>query len=114
MKKISISLLFFLCLNLWAQQKITQTQKHGICSGYHKFWWTYKHTVKQYNDSDFSKEIWQNIDANFKGNAEYNEASTRTLTIINQAIQNKNYIVVKQFAGFCHELGIPIGQDLRQ
>jgi hypothetical protein len=112
--KILFALMALVITNAWSQQEITRIQKYGICSGYHKFWWSYKHGAQQYNDSDFSKEVWQGLDNKFKGNGQYNEASVRTLKVINQAIERKDFIIVKQFAGFCHNLGLPIGQDTRQ
>ena len=99
--------------NVFAQN-MTPVQKAGACSGYHMFWYTLSLASNSKNDASFSEVIYTNLQSNYKGNSEFSDFQLRALTNLNKALDTKNFNLVKSFAGFCSEIGLPIGQNTRR
>jgi hypothetical protein len=111
--KFAIPLLFLFCTNAFAQN-MTLVQKSGACSGYHMFWYSLSLAGNSNNDASFSEVIYTDLQSKYKGNSEFSDFQLRALKNLNTALDTKNFNLVKSFAGFCNEIGLPIGQNTKR
>ena len=96
-----------------AEETISETQKVGMCAGYHIFWYLLSLKANNNNDATFSEKIWTDLDMKYKGNPEYNDAQSKSAPILTKAFESKNVNLIKSFAGTCQEVGLPIGQNTK-
>lgn len=108
---IFLSCLF--CSNVFAQN-MSDVQKAGACSGYHMFWYSLSLAGNRNNDASFSEVIYTDLQSKYKGNSEFSDFQLRALKNLNNALETKNFNLVKSFAGLCNEIGLPIGQNTKR
>jgi hypothetical protein len=92
---------------------LTQAQQYGACSGYHLFWATLSKTSGSHKDFNFSMDIADSLDRRFSSSKEYQAAQSKTITILTNAMKQKNGDVIRSFAGLCTEVNLPIGQNTK-
>lgn len=105
-------LLFIVPIGSQAQE-MSEIQKIGACAGYHVFWFALSTRLGSPNDAANSDRIVAQLDSSYRGNPQHRDAKSRALELCTQAFPN-NPTLVKSFAGFCVEKGIPIGANTRR
>jgi hypothetical protein len=88
--------------------------KLGMCDGYHLFWMVLSKASSRPEDMIFSINVSKELKARVGQNKEFSEYSLETLKALNGAMASGNALLVKQFAGVCHELGYPVGQNTKR
>ena len=94
-------------------QSLNEAQTAGGCSGYHLYWSRISSMSSSPNDARFSDIIVQNLDSQFQSDNSYLDYKVKSFDVIVKAALRKDHNLVKSFAGFCVELGLPIGQNTR-
>ncbi len=85
-----------------------------MCDGYHLFWMVLSKASSRPEDMIFSINVSKELKARVGQNKEFSEYSLETLKALNGAMASGNALLVKQFAGVCHELGYPVGQNTKR
>jgi hypothetical protein len=88
-------------------------QQAGGCSAYHEYWSLLSKSSQSPRDAQFSERVARTLDSKWANDASYTDYKARGISILNQAMQNNDHSLVKSFAGFCAEIGLPIGQNTR-
>ena len=111
--KATLPLILFLSVTSASAvaQSLNEAQTAGGCSGYHLFWSRISSMSSSPNDARFSDIIVQNLDSQFQSDSSYLDYKVKAFGGLVNAYQNKNTSLAKSFAGFCVELGLPIGQN---
>jgi hypothetical protein len=115
MIKITISLffVFFASLNSASGQELSIVEKSAVCAGYHRVWFILRNQANNSNDANFSSRIADQLDSRFGKDPIYSSAQSRAIQLVTNAFLSQNFDLVKSFAGICHEIGQPIGQNTR-
>lgn len=82
-----------------------------MCDGYHLFWMTLSKANSSTRDMMVSINVSKALNERAGQNKEFGDYSLQTFKAINVAVASGNSVLVKQFAGVCHELGYPVGQN---
>ena len=111
--KTTLNVILFLTITSGSamSQTLSQAQTAGGCSGYHLFWSRISSMSSSPNDALFSDIMVQNLDSQFQNDSAYLDYQVKSFGHLTKAYQSKDYNLVKSFAGFCGDLGLPIGQN---